>query len=257
MSSGVGIVTRIPSVSPATSAVLLDHPDVYLRTVRGASTIYGGEYTGSPGFRFTVARVGEANLLIGLIPPYPQAVAEAVYELFILGIRNVIAITRGARLGRRGEEGERVVLAKAAIPLDTVSQRIAPPGTPLLASAELLRGLLAYAELGVLKGSVSPGTTVTMQSLRMGWSYDDAEEYIGLRDVRAADTVTAPLYALQYQFERLNALSVVVAERPLTPTPRPVETDARALERQDEREADLVSKILIAAVETIKAVAGE
>ncbi|WP_062662357.1 hypothetical protein [Aeropyrum camini] len=57
MSSGVGIVTRIPSVSPATSAVLLDHPDVYLRTVRGASTIYGGEYTGSPGFRFTVARL--------------------------------------------------------------------------------------------------------------------------------------------------------------------------------------------------------
>ncbi len=204
-----------------------------------------------------MVRVGDANVLLGLIPPYPQAVAEAAIELYLMGIKNFIAITRGARLGKRGEGEDRVVAAKAAIPLDGVSSRIAPEGTPLLASAELLRAIVTYAELGGLRGRMVSGITVTLPSIRSQWSYEAAEEYVGMRDVWTVDSVTAPLYALQYPYVKMNALSIVVAEKSLSPHPRPIETDMRSVERHAEREIDLISTVLIASIEAIKTVMGE
>jgi len=233
---GYGRVTGIRSYSMmATSALLIDSPELYERIVSAMGEYVGGQYSGYPGFKFTAGSYMDFNLLVGTIPPYPEAVVEAVSELYMMGVRNIAVVSRGLVLGRRSgeppvKEEDIVFVAIAAVPLDGVATKVAPLGVPLLPSDVMLRYFLNVIseraiesrgsesmEIG-RKLKVMKSITVTLRSPRMPWSYSEVEQYLGMRGVKLVDSVTAPLYALQYYYGKLKTLSLIVAVRSLIPS---------------------------------------
>ncbi len=257
----------------AQSAILVDDVDVYDRVAGAIEPIAGGRYAGLPGFSFTAGRYLDLPIIVGTIPPYPEAVVEAVSELYMMGVRNIVALTRGFRLGklpgeRHVREEDIVFVAVAAVPLDGVTDKIAPPGLPLTPSEALLKQFLSLAggeveaielEEGEAPGlvkrlDIAKGVTVTLRSPRFPWSYSEVEPYLGMRGIRLADSVTAPLYALQYYYSRIRALSLIVALRPLTPASKPVDFDYDQARKFHTKEVEVMTRTLILIVEALKRV---
>lgn len=266
-----GRVTGIKSYHTlASSAVLVDSVEVYERVEKTIEVVMGGRYTGYPGFRFVAGRYLDHPVIVGTIPPYPEAVVEVVSELYMMGVRNFVMLTRGYRLGKlpvesRSREEDSIFIAVAAVPLDGVSERVAAPGLPLMPSEALLKHFINAAkgevegiesggsETPVIRGlETLKGVTVTLKSPRMPWSYQEVEPYLGMRGVRLADSVTAPLYALQYYYSRVRALSLIIALKNLTPAAKPVEYDYEQARRVQVKEAEIMSRALIAVVEALK-----
>ncbi len=250
--SGVGVVTGIQGSPGVDSAIIVDNSSLYEAMMKGMTGIHGGEYKGLPGFRFIVGRQFDYDVVLGVVPPYPEAVVEAVSELYVLGVRSVIVVARGYRLVKKGIEPGTAVLVRASVPLDGVSSRIAPEGVPLLASGHLAAVFRSVAEVQAYPLALSVGTTVTLPSPRLPWSYHAVEKYIGVKGVVAVDSVSAALYSLQYYYPRLEALAVLAVYRGLSSTYRPVEHSVDHLQRIEEEELDLQNRIYLLAVEALK-----
>lgn len=250
--SGVGVATGIHGSPGVDSAVLVDNVQLYEAMMKGMTGIHGGEYRGLPGFRFVVGRQFDYDLMLGLIPPYPGAVVEAVSELYVLGVRSVILIARGYRLVKKGIEPGTAVLVRASVPLDGVSRRIAPEGVPLLASGHLAAIFRSVAEVQAYPLTLVVGTSVTLPSPRLPWSYHAVEQYIGVKGVVSVDSVSAALYSMQYYYPRLEALVILAVYRGLSGTYRPVEHSIDQMQRVEEEELDLQNRIYLLAVEALK-----
>ncbi|MEB3860162.1 MAG: hypothetical protein LRS43_03005, partial [Desulfurococcales archaeon] len=113
---GIGQATGLQWSGNISDAIVLDNSEVYDNVKKGMERIHG-EYLGLPGFRVLSGRQLDMDLLIVQIPPYPQSIVEAVTELYLFGIRRVISVTRGYRLGSN-VESNMVILAEAAVPMD-------------------------------------------------------------------------------------------------------------------------------------------
>jgi len=250
--SGVGVATGIQGSPGVDSAVLVDNVALYEAMMKGMTGIHGGEYRGLPGFRFVVGKQFDFDMVLGLIPPYPEAVAEAVSELYVLGVRSVVVVARGYRLVKRGIEPGTAVLVRASVPLDAVSTRMAPEGVPLMASGHLAAVFRSVAEVQAYPMALTVGTSVTLPSPRLPWSYHAVERYIGVKGIVSVDSVSAPLYSLQYYYPRLEALAVLAVYRGMSSTFRPVEHSVDQLQRIEEEELDLQNRIYLLAVEALK-----
>ncbi len=252
--SGVGVATGIHGSPGVDSAIIVDNVSLYEAMMKGMTGIHGGEYRGLPGFRFIVGKQFDYDIVLGLVPPYPEAIVEAVSELYVLGVRSIIVVARGYRLIKKGIEPGTAVLVRASVPLDGVSTRIAPEGVPLLASGHLAAVFRSVAEVQAYPLALTVGTSVTLPSPRLPWSYHAVERYIGVKGVIAVDSVSSALYALQYHYPRLEALTVLAVYRSMSGAYRPVEYSADQLQRIEEEELDLQNRIYLLAVESLKKV---
>ncbi len=244
---GIGQATGLQWSGNISDAIILDNSEVYDNVKKGMERIHG-EYLGLPGFRVLSGRQLDMDLLIVQIPPYPQSVVEAVMELYLFGIRRIISVSRGYRLG--GDiEPNAVLLAEAAIPLDSVSEKVAKRGLPLASSRSLLERAREIIDVRFSEFQPYLGFTVTVDSPRLPWIYQEIEDYMGQRDVLGVDTVTAPLYALRYILPRLEALSMIIVQRKIQPQGQAVETDSEGYARLLEREKKMESVLYIVALE--------
>ena len=235
--------------------VILDNMELYEKLARGMEPVYSGQFSGLPGFKFIAGNYLDFNLALGVIPPYPAAVVEAVNELYLFGVRNFIFITRAYRLSRirsKPLDHSMPVIVKAAVPLDSVTRRVVAEGVPLLPSKELYLSYLEASSRVEPSGEVPPeAISVTVDSPRLPWSYHELERYIGLRNVATADSVSAPLYALQYNY-KINSLSIVIAVRTLGPGMKTLDTDVERAINIEGEEIDIANKAFLAAVEALK-----
>jgi len=247
--SGVGLVTGLHGVSPK-SAIILDCEEVY-NNVRKSLEGAIGEYVGYPGFR-AVAGGHNQNLLVALVPPFPPAIYDAVTELTIFGVRRIIAVVRGYRIKSGITEGS-VLLASAAIPLDSVSTRLVPKGLPLTASTRLfsdVRESLVKSNYGDFNYYI--GYTVTVDSPKLVSSDPRLTDYIKVKPVMAMDTVAAPLYALQFVYPSIEVLVIEVLQRSLREMSTAFEESLEKYEREEAETHRILSMIALAALEMVR-----
>lgn len=252
MKIAFGESTGIRGTINVDHAIIFDDTDIYEMIRNGLNMAH--EYRGLPGFAFVTGRLFDTNLLIGVIPPYPQAVVEAVSELYVFGVRHVIMVIRGYKAVRsHGLKEVEPVAVQAAIPLDSFTSKIAPVGVPLLASQEMLGALGGVLERipGI---KLEYGTSITIDSPRMIEAYSEIEKYIGLKRVYCLDSVSATLYALQYKYERLKPLVISILTRTLKPRPLPIETDLEEYRKLKSKETEIIRGMMLVAVETLKAI---
>ncbi len=245
-SVGVGAVTGLYSTYTFTAAIIVDNKKVFdsvKKSLEGTSS----EREGYPGFRGVIGSYRNTRIALVQVPPYPQGVAEAVSELYVMGARRVIMIGRGYRLSRRLPP-ESIVIALGAVPRDSISQKISPRGVPLLASHNLYSRVRNLANLRFPDLEWSQGLTVTLDSTRLKWALSEAEGLIGLRGVVAVESFVAPLYALQYEYSNLEAVALVTAFRQydkVSPViESPAETYVRLVDRESKTEGILYTVAL-------------
>jgi hypothetical protein len=249
MRHAVGQTTGVEWSGSIDNAIILDNSEVYDNVKKGMERIHG-EYLGFPGFRVLSGRQLDMDLLIVQIPPYPQSVVEAVLELYLFGIRRIITVSRGYRLGSNVEPNT-VVLAEAAIPMDSVSPRIAKKGLPLISTGELLERAKEIIDVRFSDLRSEKGFTITVDSPRLPWVYQDIEDYMGQMSVYSVDTVTAPLYALRYALPKLKALSMIIVQRKFSPQEQAFEANKDRYNDLLEREKKMESLLYIVALEII------
>jgi hypothetical protein len=248
-SAGLGAVTGLYSTQTFDHAILVDNGRVFdsvKKSLEEAST----EREGLPGFRSIVGSYRNTRIALVQIPAYPQAVAEAVSELYVMGARRVIMIGRGYRLSRRLSP-ESIVIAIGSVPRDSISLKIAPKGAPLLASSSLYNRVKNLATLRFPDLEWFQGLTVTLDSSRLKWALSEAEELVGLRGVLAAETFVAPLYALQYEYTNLEAVAIVTAFRQYSRVASPIESPADTYTRLVERESKIEGILYTVALDAV------
>lgn len=253
--TGIGPVTGIHGTLTGANAVILDSIEAFNGARRGIERIMG-EYEGIPGFRSLVGSQLGLDLVIQLVPPYPQAVVEAVSELYSMGVRRVILIHRGYRV-RRGLSQDLVLIARAAVPLDSSSRRLIRPGLPVLSSSRLMSVAANILEVRFADFEYIVGMSITVDHPRLPWSHDDVEPYVGIDGVYAVDSLTAPLYSLQYRYPRLEALSLVTLYSQYSGHLSPLEPSAELYLKAIKQESRMESVLYLAAVEILNAVAEE
>ena len=254
-SGGLGIVTGIRGPVNSDIAILTDSETLYTNTKKGFERVHAGEYTGLPGFRIMVGTSFDVEILLALVPPYPQSIVEAVSELYVFGVRRVAFIGRGYRI-RKATDPDTVLVAQAAVPLDSTSWKVTPRGVPLLAGHRLLSALKGILDTKFQSITHTIGSTITLDTPRGEWSYSEVEDYMGVREIVAVDSITAPLYAIQYKYSNLEALAALTLSRHITPTVTPVETNIEMLEKQEEKELSTLSKLYLALIEATKILEG-
>ncbi len=248
-SAGVGVVTGLYSTQSFTSAIIVDNGRVF-DSVKRSLEEASSEREGFPGFRSIVGSYRNSRIALVQAPLYPQAIAEAVSELYVMGARRIIVIGRGYRLSRKLSP-DSIIIAIGAIPRDSVSQRIAPRGVPLLASSNLYSRVKNLATLRFPDLDWSYGLTVTLDSLRLKWMLGDAEEMVGLRGVIAADSFTAPLYALQYEYSNLETVAIITAFRQYNRVTPLIETPVESYNRLVDRESSTEGILYTVALEAL------
>ncbi len=251
--TGIGPVTGIHGALAGANAVILDSIEAFNGAKRGIERIIG-EYEGIPGFRSIVGTQLGLELVVQLVPPYPQAIVEAVSELYSMGVRRVILIHRGYRV-RRGLSQDLVLIARAAVPRDSSSSRLIEPGLPVLASSRLLGVASNILEVRFADFEYVVGISVTVDHPRLPWSHDEVERYIGVEGVYAVDSLTAPLYSLQYRYPRLEALSLVTLYSQYSSHLSPLEPSAEVYLKSVKQESRMESVLYLAAVEILNALA--
>jgi len=249
--SGVGVTTGLHTAYPIQGAVIVDNPLVF-DYVRKSLEKAISERMGMPGFRSVAGEFHGTKIALVLIPPYPQAVVEAATELYMLGAKKIILVGRGYKLSRRIESN--ILLANGAIPRDSVSRRIARPGLPLLASQQLLSKAKNIGDVRFPDLQWKIGLTVTLDSTRLKWTLGEAEDLVGMKAVVGVDSLVAPLYALQYEYNNLETLAIITLFRHYTRVPTIIETAADTLEKLLEKEARTANILYTLAAETIHAV---
>jgi len=248
-SVGLGAVTGLYSTYSFQSAILIDNKIVY-DNVKKSLEASSSEREGYTGVRSVVGGYKDLRLALVQIPPYPQAVVEVVSELYLLGARRIILIGRGYRLSRRLPP-DTVLITMGAIPRDAVSQKIAPRGAPLLASQPLYSKVRGIASLRFPDIEWVQGLTVTLDSLRMKWVLPEAEDLVGTRGVFVADSLVAPLYALQYEYGNLEAVALITAFRQYSRVPTPIESPADAYSKLLDKEAKIQNILYTVALEAL------
>jgi hypothetical protein len=224
---GIGPLTGIHGTS-IESAILVDNLEAF-ESIRKAINGGSQEFYGNTGFKIIVGGRPLGRSAIALVPPYPAAVYDVVQELILYGARKIVAISRGYSL-RRNIPPASLILAQAAMARDSVTSLIVPQGMPLLASRSL------YATLGeevIRKGQGGFASyyrgkiVVTVDSVRAIAEYE--REYLDkvsrYKDVVAVDTVTAPLYAMQYIYPSLETSSLIYIEGDVDSALKVVEED--------------------------------
>jgi len=248
-SAGVGVVTGLYSTQSFDSAIVVDNRRVFdsvKKSLEEAST----EREGLPGFRSIVGSYRNSRIALVQAPPYPQAVAEAASELYVMGARKIVMIGRGYRLSRRLSP-ESIVIALGAIPRDSISGRIAPSGVPLLASNSLYNKVRNLASLRFPDLEWFQGLTVTVDSSRLKWVSKSAEDLVGLRGVLVVESFVAPLYALQYEYSNLEAVAIVTAFRQYSRVAPPIESPADSYSRLIDRESKVEGILYTVALEAV------
>ncbi|MCE4627838.1 MAG: hypothetical protein F7C34_01635, partial [Desulfurococcales archaeon] len=167
------------------------------------------EREGATGVRSVVGRQAGVDIVLVQVPPYPEAVAEVVSELYLFGVRRIISISRAYSIGRRMSQRP-VVIAKAAIPLDSVSREISGEELPLMPSSKMEYTFRSIAELRFSDFNWVYGYTITVPTIYVRPLIEKIRKIAGKRGVVAVDTVTAALYALQYEYTHLETLSLLV-----------------------------------------------
>jgi len=208
---GVGIVTGLRGLS-VESAVVVDDRDVYESVVRAAGASIS-EFTSYPGVRVAIGGGLLRKPALVLVPPYPAALYEVVQELIVFGVRRIVAISKGYAL-RRSVPSSALLLPQAAVPLDSVSRAAVRPGVPLIVARSLYNML---SDNVIRKGGTGFSayyrgkSVVTVDSPRLAAAHmaEDVEAYAKYKDVIAVDTLTAPLYAIQYHYPSLEAASLI------------------------------------------------
>jgi hypothetical protein len=247
--SGVGLVTGLHGVSPKT-AIILDCEEVY-NNIRKSLEGAFGEYIGYPGFRAAVGGPNQ-NLLVALVPPFPPAIYEAVTELIIFGVRRIVAVVRGYRIKSGITEGS-ILLVSASIPLDSVSTKLVPIGLPLTASTRLFsraRESLVATNYGDFSYYI--GYALTVDSPRLASLDSRISDYMKLKPVMALDTVSAPLYALQFVYPSVEVLVIEVLQRTLKEMSSAFEESLEKYEREEAESHRILSMIALAALEMLK-----
>ncbi len=247
---GVGAVTGLYGVSKISNAILIDSVEVFNNIKRGIEKIIS-EREGITGFRAIAGRQSDVDLIVVQIPPYPQAVAEAVSELYMFGVRNVILISRGYRLSKKVPISS-VLVANGAIGREALSIRISGEGLPLLASQRMASGFKNLVEIRFSDFKWIYGFTVSVPSPRIRWIAGELKDLLGKRGVYAVDSMTATLYALQYEFQKLEALSLLTLSRAYTHPVTSIMPSFDELASLREKEVRLESVLYMAAVELFK-----
>ena len=246
-----GEVTGIKGSFSVDSAILVDDMDMYNYVKRGFESLFAGEYRGLPGFAFSMGRQMDLDFVLGVIPPYPQAVVEAISELYVFGVRNVVLLSRGYRISKKVDASTTLVV-QASIPLDSFTRRMVPEGLPLLASQRLVSTIKTLYDTRFTGFKHAIGTSVTLDSPRSPGSYSEVEEYIGLRGVYGVDSVSSALYALQYRYSNLDALAILTMARTLSPTHSTLESSVEEHAKLKAKEEEILSKLYIIAIELLK-----
>ncbi|MEB3816975.1 MAG: hypothetical protein LRS46_03435 [Desulfurococcales archaeon] len=250
---GVGLVTGMHDVS-IDSAVVVDSLNVYDNIKR---TSNGGivEYTGSSGFRVITGGKILGRTAVALVPPYPPAVYEAVQELIVYGARRVVAVVRGYSL-RRNVPPDSIVLANAAIAADSVTQYIVPKEMPLLATRSLYTQLseeIIRKGQGGFAGYYRGKIVLTVDSARaiLEHTRERVDRYSHYKDVVALDTVTAPLYALQYIYPSLEVSSLIYIVGDADYALRIIEEDIDLFHTKLHRASRLLSMLALSVTEIL------
>jgi len=204
---GVGTVTGLYGVSGIENAVLVDSPRAFDNIKKGIERVTG-ERQGCTGIRSIVGRQSGVGLVLVQVPPYPQAVVDAVSELYIFGIRRVIGLGRAFSLTKR-LPSRPVLMAKAAVPLDAVSTIVADEGLPLAPSSKMEYTFKTIVELRFTDFNWIYGYTVTTPSPYIRSLTESVRKLAGKRGVIAIDSMSSALYALQYEYSKLETLSLL------------------------------------------------
>ncbi len=248
--AGIGTVTGLYGVSNINNAILVDSEEVFGNIKRGIEKIIS-EKEGLSGFRAIAGKQSDIDLIIVQIPPYPQAVAEAVSELYVFGVRNIIMISQGYRLSKKISIPS-VLVAQGAIARDYLSSKIAGEGLPLLASQRLATGFKNLVEIRFSDFQWVYGFTVSLASPRIKWVSGELKDLAGKRGVYAVDSMTAMLYALQYEFQRLETLSLLILSRSYTYTGSTMFQSYDEFSSLREKEVRYGSVLYMAAVELFR-----
>ena len=253
---GVGSVTGLYGVTDIGNVIIVDSSEAFDSIKKGIERITG-EKGGLTGFRSIAGRQANVSFILVQIPPYPQAVVEAVTELYMFGARRFIAIARGYRLVKKLPPRVALV-ARGAVGLDGISSSIAGRGVPLVVSARMEHFFKNVAEIRFQDFSWVYANTVTVPSPRLRYLGDLVRQYVGKRGIVAVDSVVAPLYALQYEFHNLEALAFLVlhdhADSAMTSTILP---GVDSLEDTNSRIAREETILYMVAIEILRKLEGE
>ncbi len=249
-SIGIGTITGLYGISDITNAVIVDSQSVFESIRRGAEKITSVR-EGATGFRSVAVRQGDVDFVVVQIPPYPAAMVEAVSELYYFGIRNIVSISRGYRFSKKVPLNS-VLIAAGGIGRDSLSSEIAGVGVPLLASQRLIGLFKSIVEQRFSDFEWAFGFTVSVESPRIRWCMQKLRELAGKRGVYAVDTVTATLYALQYEYQNLEALSLLTLSRHFSFSESMIISSLDEHQTLEERETREESILYLATVEFFK-----
>ncbi|MEB3787343.1 MAG: hypothetical protein GSR78_01145 [Desulfurococcales archaeon] len=247
---GVGPVTGARGIGQASHAIILDNRQVFNNVKRGMERVIV-EYTGLPGFQGLAGVQLDTQLVVQLIPPYPQAVAQAVSELYALGVRNVILVGRGFRLRRNIEQGSVAAIA-AAIPLDSTTRHLVPEGLPLLPDPWVYNAAREVIEVRFSDLNLYRGYSVSVDHPLLSWIRDSLEGYAGVSDIVSVDPYSGPLYGLRYRYPRLRPLALLSLHRVIPPSLSPLESSVEVLSRTEEAESKTLALLYMAGVEILR-----
>ena len=247
--SGIGITTGLHTAYVLDGAILVDNHRVFDYVKKSLEKPIT-ERVGTPGFRAIAGEFRNVKLALVQVPPYPQAVVEAVSELYILGARKIVLLGRGYRLTKR-VSGNVVLIVSGAVPRDSMSRRIARQGLPLLASQQMLTKAKNLADVRFPDIDWLVGFTVTIDSARLKWTMPDAEDLVGMKGVIGVDSMVAPLYSLQYEYSNLEALAILTLFRNYSRVPTVIESSIDAIQRIFERETRTGNIVYTLAAEVI------
>ncbi len=247
---GIGVVTGLYGISGIPNAIIVDSRQVFDAIKRGAEKITTSR-EGSAGFRSMAVRQGDVDIVVVQAPSYPPAIVEAVSELYVFGVRNIVSISRGYRFSKRVPPSG-VLVAVGSIPRDSLSVSIAGSGVPLLASQKLASAYRSMVELRFSDFDWIYGFTVTVESPMLRWCTQPLRDLAGKRGVYAVDSLTAALYAAQYEFQNLETLSLLTLRRNLQLMGGPVASSSEYSEIE-EREVREEAILYMTAVELFKA----
>jgi hypothetical protein len=250
---GVGLTTGLRGVN-VESAILVDSSEVY-ESVKRAAGASLSEFSGVPGVSVATGGGLLQKPVLVKVPPYPSIVYEVVHELVVFGARKIVSVSRGYSL-RKSVPSESLILPSAAVSMDMVSQAIVRRGLPLLVSKTLYNIL---TERIIRKGGAGFSSyyrgkvVVTVDSPRLAAAYlrGEVESFGRYKDVVAMDTVTAPLYALQYIYPSLETASLVYIIGSIDKALDLVEEDIERYQAHQYKLRRMLTLLVLSIIETL------
>jgi len=205
---GIGTITGLYGLNNIKNAVIVDSPKAFDNIKKGIERVTS-EREGITGVRSIVGRQSGVDFVLVQIPPYPEAIVDVVSELYMFGVRKIITLGRAYSLEKR-MPARPVLVARAAVPLDNVSNTLAESGLPLIPSTRIEYIFRSVAELRFSDFNWVYGYTITVPTFYARTLMERVRRLAGKRGVVAVDTVSAPLYAMHYEYTHLETLSLLV-----------------------------------------------